>query len=844
MILAAGTKLGRYEIRSKIGEGGMGEVYLAVDTSELGRTVAIKLLSAEVAANPSRMQRFVQEAKTVSALNHPNILTIYEFGQEGNTRFIATEFVDGETLRAHMARRMKLHEVLDIAMQIAAALDAAHEANVIHRDVKPENIMVRRRDHIVKVLDFGLAKAIEPNAAESTPTDPEAGTKLMIQTEPGVVMGTVAYMSPEQSTGHQRVDHRTDLWSLGTVIYELLAGRTPFAGKDVHRQIIAIQEANPAPLAKFVDGVPERLEEIVGKTLGKNPNERYQTAKDLLIDLRNLKRKLDVDAEIERKTTPEIRAAGSTASDAAATSTVPGATGMQATAPSAPATTSQASSAEYLIGAIRRYKRGLLLAGLILIIAIGGLAYYQHARNTEVAIESIAVLPFINQSGDPNAEYLSDGLTESIINSLAQLPNLRVIARSSVFRYKEKEADPLAIGKELGVRAVLVGRIMQRGDILTISTELVDVRDNKQVWGEKYERKASDLMLLQRDIAGQIANNLRLKISGEEHNRMMKHYTDNPEAYQLYLQGRFYWNKRTAESYQRAIDYFRQAIERDPNFALAYTGLADSYSFLSGQGIRPPRDVLPLAKDAAIKAIEIDNSLSEAHTSLAYVKLYYDWDWAGAEQEYKRAIELNPNYATPHHGYAYLLISSGRTEAALAEIKKAEEIDPLSLVTQTDHGEFYYFARRPDEAIQQIRKAIEMDPSFVRAHFLLGRALVQKGRCDEAIPEFLKARTLVPEGVEMFGALAQGYASCGRRAEAEKAMAELMELSKDHYVSPHWFAAVQAAMGNKDEAFKWLDQAFERRFGPLIYLKVNPIWDPLRADPRFAEYVHRAGVPQ
>lgn len=841
MAITAGTKLSRYEIRAKLGEGGMGEVYLAVDTSELGRTVAIKLLSPEVAANPKRMQRFVQEAKTVSALNHPNILTIYEFGQEGDTRFIATEFVDGVTLREHMFARLKLHEVLDIAIQIAAALDAAHEASVIHRDIKPENVMLRCRDHIVKVLDFGLAKAMEPEPAHSSPTDPEAGTKLMIQTEPGVVMGTVAYMSPEQSRGSAQVDHRSDLWSLGVVLYELLAGRAPFLGKDIHRQIIAIQEEDPAPLAKFVEGVPDRLEEIVGKTLAKSPDERYQTAKDLLIDLRNLKRRLDIDAEIIRMTPSETSAAASTASGPAAPATISGASAPVTAATSRAA--SPASSAEYLVDGIRRHKLGLSLAGLILVIAVGGLLYYQHARNTEVAIESIAVLPFINQNGDPNAEYLSDGLTESIINSLAQLPNLRVIARSSVFRYKGKETDPLVIGKELGVRAVLVGRIMQRSDSLTISTELVDIRDNKQVWGEQYERKASDLMSLQRDIAGQIANNLRLKISGEEHNRMMKHYTENPEAYQLYLKGRFYWNKRTEESYQKAIDYFHQAIEKDPNYALAYTGLADCYSFLSSQGIRPPGDVFPLAKQAAAKAIEIDSSLSEAHTSMAYAKLYYDWDWAGAEEEYKQAIDLNPNYATPHHGYAYLLICSGRTEAAIAEIKKAEEIDPLSLVFQTDHGEFYYFARRPDEAIAQLQKALDMDPSFVRAHWLAGRALIQKGRCDEGIDEAVKAQRMAP-AIEALGWLAQEYAACGRKAEAQKAMNELLELSKDHYVSPHWYAAVQAAMGNKDEAFKWLDQAVDRRFGPLIYLKVNPIWDPLRADPRFAERLRRVGLPQ
>lgn len=483
----------------------------------------------------------------------------------------------------------------------------------------------------------------------------------------------------------------------------------------------------------------------------------------------------------------------------------------------------------------------MVVVCLVLVAGAIALYYFQHARNTEAAIESIAVLPFENQNHDPDSDYLADGVTESIINRLTGLPNLKVIARSSVFRYKDKQIDPFAAGKELGVRAILTGRIIQRGDQLTISAELIDVRDNKQLWGEKYDRKVTDLLAVQREIAQEITSNLRLKLSGESENRVTKPYTESPEAYQLYLKGRFYWNQRTEESYQKAIDYFRQAIEKDPNFALAFTGLADTYSFLSGQGIRPPQDVFPLAKEAAIKAIEIDNSLSEAHTSLAYVKLYYDWDWAAAEQEYKKAIELNPNYATPHHGYAYLLILSGRTEAAMAEIKKAEEIDPVSLVFQTDHGEFYYFARRPDEAIAQLKKAIDMDPSFVRAHFLMSRALIQKGRCDEGIDEALKAEKIAPAG-EAIGWRAQDYAACGRKAEAQKVMNELLELSRTHYVSPHWFAAVQAGLGNKDEAFKWLDQTIDRRFGPMIYLKVNPIWDPLRSDPRFAERLHRVGL--
>src|SRR5947209_1028918 len=434
--LGTNTNLSHYRIVSKIGAGGMGDVYLARDTSELNRTVAIKLLPAEVASQPKRMQRFVQEARTVSALNHPNILTIYEFGQDGAVRFIAMEYVDGVTLREHLrAHRLKLHEVLDIATQMAAALDAAHEAHVVHRDIKPDNIMVRRRDHIVKVLDFGLAKPVETMLAADC-VDTEAGTRLQVKTEPGVVMGTVAYMSPEQSEGSERIDHRTDIWSLGAVLYEMIAGRVPFEGKDVHRQVIAIQEQSVAPLSRFAEGVPDRLEDIVAKALAKDPDERYQTAKDLLIDLRNLKRKLEVDAEIDRTVPPAMRA-GATISSQSVGATASGATAtVIGTAPP-----SASSSTEYIVTGIKQHKVASVFVLAVLILGAIGLFAYLRSRTTEVAIDSIAVLPFVNVGGDPNAEYLSDGMTESIINSLSQLPNLGVIARSSVFRYKGKDTD-------------------------------------------------------------------------------------------------------------------------------------------------------------------------------------------------------------------------------------------------------------------------------------------------------------------------------------------------------------------------------------------------------------------
>lgn len=841
MALAPGTTVGHYEIRSKIGAGGMGEVYQARD-ARLDRKIALKILPAEVASQTDRMQRFLREARAAAALNHPNIAHIYEIGDSNGVNFIAMEFIDGQTLREVIhGGHADLAKLLRYLQHTAEGLTKAHAAGIVHRDLKPDNIMVTRDGH-AKILDFGLAKLVEPQHGSGSGSSDIATAILQQHSAPGMILGTAGYMSPEQAQGKtNEVDQRSDIFSFGCILFEAATGRRAFEGKDAIDSLNKIIREPVPSIADFNPSAPADLQRVVRRCLAKDPDQRYQTIKDVAIELKEVRRELK--GSVGQDTTPPPPKSGVPPSGG----DLPGALtsppeGRTASKSDGRTHGTRASSAEYLVSGIKQHKLAVLVVAVVLVAGAIGLFYYQYARSTEVAIESIAVLPFVNQNNDPNSEYLSDGLTESIINSLTQLPNLRVIARSSVFRYKGQETDPLKVGKELGVRAVLVGRLIQRGDSLWVSTELVDVRDNKQLWGDQYERKIADLLAMQRDIAREITSNLRPRLSGAEQNRAAKNYTENPEAYQLYLQGRFYWNKRTEESYQRAVDYFRQAIDKDPHYALAFTGLADTYSFLSSQGIRPPHDVFPLAKDAAIKAIEIDNSLSEAHTSLAYVKLYYDWDWAGAEQEYKRAIELNPNYATPHHGYAYLLISSGRTEAAFAEIKKAEEIDPLSLVINTDHGEFYYFARRPDEAIQQLQKALEMDSSFVRAHFLLGRALVQKSRCDQAIAEFQKARTLVPEGVEMLGGLAQGYASCGRKAEAEKTMAQLLELSKQHYLSPHWLAAEQAALGNKDEAFKWLDQALDRRFGPLIYLKVNPIWDPLRQDPRFAEYVRRVGL--
>jgi serine/threonine protein kinase/Tfp pilus assembly protein PilF len=833
--LPAGTKFGRYEIRSKIGEGGMGEVYLALDT-ELDRTVAIKILPEHLASDQQRLQRFIQEAKAASALNHPHILTIYEIGTTETSRFIATEFIEGETLRRRINAGMKLVEMLDISIQAAGALAAAHAAGIIHRDIKPENVMVRP-DGYIKLLDFGLAKLTEP---QGSTTDTEAPTRAMVNTGAGTVMGTANYMSPEQAKGTS-VDARTDLWSLGALLYEMVTGHLPFAGETPTETISLILQREPAPLTRYSHEVPSELERIVTKALTKDREERYQTAKDLLIDLRNLKKKLEVDAEIDRTAPPELRSATSTSGGQAPPATESGSTPSTAQA----SATHAASSAEYIVSGIKQHKLAAVIAVIVLVLGAVGLAFYLHARNTEAAIESIAVLPFQNRSTESDTEYLSDGLAESLIYRLSQLPKLKVSPTSSVSHYKGKEIDPVKVGQELGVNAVLSGRIVQRGDNLTISAELVDVRYNKLLWGEQYDRKMSDLLQTQREIAHEIVEKLKLKVSGEEKG-LAKHYTESNEAYQLYLRGRFYWNKRSEEGMQKSLEYFQQAIERDPNFALAYSGLADTYDLLGASdasGGMPPNEAMPKAKAAALKALEIDDTLAEAHVSLAHVKYYYDCDWAAAEREYKRAIELNPNYPTAHQWYAVYLMSAGRFDEALAQNRRAQELDPLSLPINMTLGWVLLNARQYDQSVEQLRKTLEMDPNFILTHHRLGLVYEQKGKYDEAIAEFRQVLNLSAGKPLGIAALAHAYALSGKRAEAQRTLAELQEISKRRYVSPASIALIYAALGDKDQAFAWLEKADKERDANLARLTVDPRFDSLRSDPRFVDLERRIGIP-
>jgi TolB-like protein/Tfp pilus assembly protein PilF len=788
--ITSGTRLGPYEILSFIGAGGMGEVYRARDP-RLGRLVAIKILSEEMSKSPEALARFEREAKAVAALSHPNILAIHDFGFEQGIHFAVMELLEGEDLRSRIRTGLPWRKALEIGTAIADGLSAAHDKGIVHRDLKPENVFITS-DGWVKILDFGLArmlpKVVQPDdVTESLPPETDdAKTRL------GAVMGTYRYMSPEQVRG-EPAGVRSDIFSLGCILYEMAAGVQPFVRPTSAESVAATLMAEPPTLASSPKNVPQEYETLVKHCLEKKPEDRFQSARDLAFALKSI--------------------------GASGANTLIGAPPIKAHVRIRPV--------------VRAGVLAAVLAGIALALWLG--------RSS--GIESLAVLPFVNAGGNPSVEYLTDGITEGIINNLSQVPDLGVVSRSSVFRYKGKQADPQQAALELKAGAVLTGRLVFHDDSVSVSTELMDARTNLQIWGQQYDRKLADLSGVASEISREVSEKLRPKLSGEAKTRLSKLPTQNSEGYQLYLQGRYQWNKRTLDGINQAIELFKQAIAKDSNYALAHAGLADAYISLADYNVLSAREVMPSAKKAALDAIQLDDSLAEAHASLGWVKLSHDWAFPDAEKEFKRAIDLNPNYAMAHEMYGEYLMLTGKPNEAAASMKRAQELEPVSLLVNNAVALNSYYAGRDDEAIDQTRKALLLDPNFAEAHLLLARIFQHKRAFGESAVEFQKALELSEGDSNEMAAQAQGFAASGKTAEARKILSELKERSQQTYVQPVWIAVILSALGEKEEAFQWFQKGYEDRSGWLIYLKVDPLFDNVRSDPRFVELAQRVGLP-
>jgi len=835
--LLPNTTLSHYRIVSKIGAGGMGEVYLAQDT-KLDRRVALKILPADVASSRDRMERFIREAKSAAALNHPHIAQIHEIGEHDGTHFIVMEFIDGVTLREKIHReRTELRKLLKYLQQVAEGLSKAHAAGIVHRDLKPDNIMITR-DGFAKVLDFGLAKLVETSdLGLGLSEGGEAPTAVMQQhSAPGVVMGTVGYMSPEQARGKtNEIDQRSDIFSFGCILFEAATGTKPFAGDSIVKSLHSLIY-EPAPQIKDLNpSAPAELQRIVRRCLAKDPDERYQSIKEVRIELRELRRELETGADFDDTASPPTNTERALNTDSGLIN--------EATATRSASIPPTLSSAEYVVQGLKEHKLFAAIALVLLIGAVGLFAYYLRGRNPDVAIDSIAVLPFENKSNAADTEYLSDGLAESLIYRLSQLPNLKVSPTSSVMRFKGKEMDVRTIASELGVSAVMTGRIAERGDNLTISVELVDVRNNKLLWGEQYDRKMSDLLATQREIASTIAQKLQVKLSGTDDKGITKRYTNDNEAYQLYLKGRFYWNKRTGEGIKKAIELLTAATEKDPNFALAYAALADCYVISSNYTGARPADTMPQAKAYAKKSIEIDGTLAEPHAALAMVTWYFEWDKDGAEREFKKAIELNPNYPTAHHWYSRFLRGVGRQDEAFSEIKRAAELDPLSLIFLNNIAEIYLDRGDLNASFNTCQRMIELDPNFWSAHSVLGIILVKQSRFTEATAEGQKAVEFSNRSSASLALLGYVYARSGRRDEAQSVITELDKKFAEKTADARDLAMVYAGLNDKDKAFEWLEKAYQYRSFQLGNLRLEPLLiEALSSDPRWADLFRRIGL--
>jgi serine/threonine-protein kinase len=792
--LPPGTQIGPYRVMEVLGAGGMGVVYRAKDT-RLDRDVALKLLPAPSLRDPQAMKRFTREAKAASALNHPNICTLHDVGEYEQQPYLVMELVEGESLRSRLtAGRLALEEVLDLALQVADALDTAHAKGIIHRDIKPANVMLNTRGQ-AKILDFGLAKPLaDVGQRLEAPVGPDAETVLLPEqsmTLPGAVMGTAAYMSPEQALGRE-VDTRTDVFSFGVLVYEMVTGNKAFLGESVQATLKAVVEKDPAPPRGLAAGLPLELEDLILRCLKKEPTQRIQTMAEVRRELVGVQQRMAAPPVAEK---PRLSA------------------GM----------------------------RLWLLAGLAgVALAVAGWGLYMRSRGAPEGY-SLAVLPFANESMDPASEYLSDGVTENLINSLSKLEEVKVLARSAVFRYKGRQVDPATVQRELGVVLVLTGSLLRRGELLRVAAELVDARDNSRVWGGQYSRGPDELVAVQEEITRGVIGKLRPKLTEPEVRRLARRNTQKPEAHDLYLRGRYAWNLRTELSMRQSVELYEKALGEDPAYAQAWAGLADSYTMLAAYGAVPRLEVYPRAKAAAERALELDSELAGAHACLARVKTEYEWDWDGADKEYLRAIRLDPNYGTAHHWYAIHLAVMGRHRESITHGRLARQLEPLSKTHSISPGWMLYYARQYQQAEEEFRKVIDADPSFAWGHNGLGSVLLQTGRHTEALAELERGLASSQDGVIERTYLAHACAVKGDAAGARKRLDELFSLAQTRFVPPEYIAFIYVGLGDKRLALKWLEKAHTERSMHTWFLP-DPRLDPLRTEPGFQDLMRRMGL--
>ncbi len=795
-----GRLISHFEVVARLGEGGMGVVYKARDTS-LDRFVALKVLQPYAVADPERRRRFVQEAKSASALNHPNIVHIYEIGEHEGSLFIAMEYVDGYSLNDLILGKepLALPLILRISVQIADALATAHASGIVHRDLKPSNIMISQTG-LAKLVDFGLAKLVEAPAEEEVSQTEETRSmrKVAPRTQEGTVIGTAPYMSPEQAEG-KKVDARSDIFSFGAVLYETLTGKRAFSGATRMATLTAVMREEPAPVSQSVPDAPVDLVRVIDRCLRKDLGRRAQNMSDVKIQLE------------------EIREGSSSAPHSAATVAV-----SQTTAP-----------------VVRRPFLPWMIAAAVLVIA--GIGFYMWRGQSARPIDSLAVLPFLNAANDPNTEYLSDGVTENLTNSLAQLPNLRVAPRMSSLHFKD--ADPKRAAAELGVRALLTGSVRQQGDALAISVELIDAADNRHIWGQRYDRKTADLAAIQQQITSDVADKLDRKLGGVERQQIAKRYSTNSEAYRQYLEGHYLLEKITPEGISKGLELMRQAIDKDPTFAPAYEGLSYGY-WMPVDLFTAPQEGMPKAKVAAAKALELDDTLAEAHLDMGCILFMYDYDWPRAGKELQRALELKPDYARGHELYGWYLISVGRVNEGAEESRKAVQLDPLNAETNWQVGLNLHLAHQDDETIQLLDKGIEMSPNFWPSIMTIGQAYAAKRELPRAIEQFQQARKIEPDAPWPLAELGHAYAVSGKKVEAEKALQELLAWRKRTYITTYHMAQVYLGLGNRDQAMANLEKAYEERSTLITFLPMDPEMDPLRADPRFKDLLKKVGLSE